>query len=329
MTWIVHVGGLGWSGSGAVLDALLDTDRFRSLKGKTTSVSESRLFSGRPSLPDAAARIPHPSTNDVLALWTAGTRVPDDAPLSPSVRRLLGRRSGRHRINDKVLRTVDDAPLRDAASATAELVRDASGHKERATAYLRGTYAAMRSLLGGDGRHVLIDNDPGVTPAIARHLRADDRVAFLAVIRDPGDQYVDRRAKVESEEPVPINLLRTIRAARLRRRELGALATLAGQRPDRLMVVTFERFVRDAEHRDQLLGRLFGTPPVPTERERRFVPERSTRNVGLAVRPGDRLQHEVFRRACDSAHRRAAASADVRTWPELAIDINRREPEGR
>ncbi len=55
MTWIVHVGGLGWSGSGAILDALLDTDRFRSLKGKTTSVSESRLFSGRPTLPSAIA----------------------------------------------------------------------------------------------------------------------------------------------------------------------------------------------------------------------------------------------------------------------------------
>lgn len=91
MTWIVHVGGLGWSGSGAILDALLDTDRFRSLKGKTTSVSESRLFSGRPTLPSAIAGMTALSGDDVLALWTARERVPEGAVLAAPVRRLLER----------------------------------------------------------------------------------------------------------------------------------------------------------------------------------------------------------------------------------------------
>ena len=324
LTWIVHVGGLGWSGSGAVLDALLDTDRFQSLKGKTGSVSESRLFSGRPAFPDAIGTLRGLSTDDILGLWTAGARVPDPSALSPSVRRLLERPAGQHHINHKVLRTVDDAPLRNAAEATATLLRDAVGAEERATAYLRGTYAALRSLLGDAGRHILIDNDPGATPAVERHLRADDRVAFVTVIRDLRDQYVDRRAKVEMNESVPVNLLRTIRSGRLRRRELSALSALAARRRDRLFVVAFERFVLDADYRRQFLERLLGGAPAASDREPRFLPEQSARNIGLAVRPGDRIQRAVFRRSSDRAHGLALSRSSAEEWPVLAIGGGRR-----
>jgi len=321
MTWIVHVGGLGWSGSSAVLDALLDTDRFRSLKGKTAAVNESRLFSGRPTLPSVAAGIAMLQGDDVLALWTAGTRVPDGATLAAPVRRLLSRSAGEHQINRKVLRTIDDEPLREAADATASLVRAAMGEDERAIAYLQGTYAALRSLLGGDGRHLLIDNDPGVTAKIDQHLLADDQTIFVAVIRGPSDQYVDRRAQIEAHEPVALNALRMIRSARLRRHELEALTELAERRPERLLVVSFEDFVTNAKYRERFFERLFGTSTISGNSSPRFQPEHSVRNIGLAVRPKDRLPHEVFRRGCEGQHARAAAHAASSSWPGPAIDM--------
>lgn len=316
MTTILHVGGLGWSGSGAVLDALLDTGLFVSLKGKTTSVSESRLFSGRPPHPALVASTPGLSGLDITALWTAGSRVVDRPALDPRIRRTLDRTAGQHRINHKVFRTVEAEALHAAAERTAALVAAATDGPGRAAAYRRGTYAAMRSLLGADGSHVLIDNDPGVTPVIAHHLDADDHVLFVAVIRDPGDQYVDRRAKIEGDESVPLNLLRTLRAAMHRRRELRALAALAERRPDRLFIVAFERFVREADYRELLLARLVGTPDAnASESPPRFVPERSARNVGLRVDARDRIQHSLFRRACATAYGRAAAFATPAAWP--------------
>jgi hypothetical protein len=263
------------------------------------------------------------SGDDVLALWTARERVPEGAVLAAPVRRLLERSPEQHGINHKVFRVVEDAPLRAAAEATARLLNDAPGSDERVAAYLRGTYAALRSLLGGDGRHLLIDNDPGVTAAIGQHLAADAHTTFIAVIRDPSDQYIDRRAKAESSEPVAVNILRTARSARQRRRELDALAALAARRPERLLVVTFERFVKDAEYRERFFARLLGTPAPAESATNRFVPERSARNVGLAVRPKDRIQRTLFLRACEPSYRRAAASADGEAWPELAINDNR------
>lgn len=321
MTWIVHVGGLGWSGSGAILDALLDTDRFVSLKGKPASVSESRLFSGRPDFPTLVSRMSDLSAADVVALWTAGSRTVDRTGPCPRVRQALVSATDVHRINHKVFRTVGDDELRTAADLTAGLVRSATGPAGRASAYLRGTYAAMRSLLGRQGRHVLIDNDPGATPAIAQHLQADERVAFVAVVRDPGDQYVDRRAKAEPGEPVPLNVLRTLRSAVLRRKELSTLADLAAGRPDRLLVVAFERFVRDAGYREQFFERLLGrTSAAEAGRPRLFVADNSVRNIGLTASSEDRLQHATFQRLCTPSHRRVSTHAEPTAWPSVMAD---------
>ena len=315
MTAILHVSGLGWSGSGAVLDLLLDADRFLSLKGKPQSVSESRLFSGRPAIPDLVANLPHLTGVDLLALWTAGARSRPGATLSGPVQRFLDRTATSHAVNRKVFRTVPDDELIGAAHGAAAALTG-SRPSERTSVYLQQTYAAMRTLLGAVGRPLLIDNDPGITARIARHVDADPDVRFVAVVRDPCDQYVDRRAKAGSATPVPVDVARTLASAAVRRRELDTLARTAARRPGRVVVVTFERFVQDAAYRDALLD-LVLDGPLPggrTVSEQRFVPSRSARNVGLSPDRRDRIAAALYRTACRSPHDRAARLAEPSRW---------------
>lgn len=320
MTTILHVSGLGWSGSGAVIDHLLDTDRFFGLKGKPRSVSESRLFSGRPSIPDLVATIGPLSAEDVLALWTAGARVPSTARVSVPVHRFLRRTSASHAVNSKVFRTVGDDPLRAAAEEAATSVNGAGG-ADRTAAYIRATYAAMRSLLGSTGRPLLLDNDPGVTSRIAQHLAADPDVRFVAVVRDPSDQYVDKRAKVDRDASIVENLARTLVSARLRRRELIALREAASTWPSRALAVRFERFVHESSYRAALRDVLLpdlrtSATPVPEER---FIPERSAQNIGLTPAHRDRVTVAAYRRVCRRAHQQVAVIAVPDHWePPLA-----------
>lgn len=315
MTEILHVSGLGWSGSGAVLDLLLDADRFLSLKGKPQSVSESRLFSGRPAIPDLVASIPNVTAADVLALWTAGARTGPDPNASEPVRRFLRRTATSHAVNRKVFRTVpDDELVETARSAAAELSGSSPG--ERTRAYLRQTYAAMRTLLGAAGRPLLIDNDPGITARIVHHVDADPDVRFVTVIRDPTDQYIDRRAKAGARTPVPVDFARTLASAVVRRRELSLLAQAAALRPGRIIVVTFERFVRDAAYRDGLLDVVLGRAEAARMEflAERFIPARSEGNIGLRADRRDRLALTAYRSACRSPHDRAARLAEPACW---------------
>ena len=315
MTVILHVSGLGWSGSGAVLDLLLDADRFLSLKGKPQSVSESRLFSGRPAIPDLIAGLPSVTGADVVALWTAGARGGPDPNVAGPVRRFLRRTAASHAVNRKVFRTVPDDALVEAARIAAEALSDASPD-ERTQTYLRQTYAAMRTLLGAAGRPLLIDNDPGSTPRLERHLEADPEVRFVTVVRDPADQYVDRRAKAGATTPVPVDVVRTLASAVVRRRELSTLADTAAARPGRILVVTFERFVQDASYRDALVEVLLGQAAgsVPRIAEERFVPARSQTNIGLRADGRDLLALTAYRAACRRPHERAARLAEPSSW---------------
>ena len=320
MTGILHVSGLGWSGSGAVLDLLLDADHFLSLKGKPQSVSESRLFSGRSAIPDVVASLPRVTGVDVLALWTAGARSGPDADTSGPVRRFLKRTASSHAVNRKVFRTVPDAELFDAAEAAAAALSD-SAPNDRSSVYLQQTYTAMRVLLGSAGRPLLIDNDPGISARIMRHLDADPEVRFVTVVRDPADQYVDRRAKAGAGSPVPVDVARTLASAVIRRRELTMLARAAAARPGRVFVVAFERFVHDATYRDALLDVLLGRAgslgtAIPTER---FIPERSQGNVGLRADRRDRLALSAYRAICSSPHARTASLAEPPSWGPKAV----------
>ena len=319
MPWIVHVGGLVRTGSGAVKDALLDSTRFLTLKGKSFLMSESRLFVGRPPIPTFVARAGRLSGLDVLALWTAGTRVPDGAPVGAATRGFLRLTADSHGVNHKFLLKVDDDALRAAAEETASDIRQAGSGRARADAYILGTRRAMRTLLPLDGRMILIDNDPAVSTHVRRHLRLDPRSIFVGVIRDLSDQFADRRTGINTDHSRPYNLAYMTTSALLRRRYFAELAAAVDEFPDRCLVVEFDRFATDATYRQRLLDAVVaGAAPRERERPPRFDPEVSARNVGLEVPKRDALQHAVYTRLLGGPYRAAQVRSGPDVWPEVA-----------
>lgn len=319
MTWIVHVGGLVQTGSGAVKDALLDTTCFLTLKGKPFAMSESRLFVGRPTIPWFVGRTQGLTGMDVLALWTAGTRLPDGAVIAPETRRFVQRTVASHGVNQKFLRVVDDATLLEAAEATAADIARATSARERGDAYILGTRAAMRQLLPLDGRMVLIDNDPAVSTHIRRHLRLDSDSVFVGVIRDVSDQYIDRRRIINHDQSRLVNLGYVIVSGLIRRRYFRELLAAVEEFPERCLIVEFESFVQDAEYRERLLKSVAaGADAREREREPRFVPEMSAKNIGLSVSKGDALQHAVYTGLIRGPYRRAQQRSGPNVWPEAA-----------
>lgn len=319
MTWIVHVGGLVRTGSGAVKDALLDSTRFLTLKGKPFLMSESRLFVGRPPIPSFVMRAGRLSGLDVLALWTAGTRLPEGAAIGAPTRVFVRLTTGSHGVNRKFLLKVDDESLRAAAEETAADIGRAGSGRERADAYILGTRRAMRTLLPLDGRMVLIDNDPAVSAHIRRHLRLDPRSIFVGVIRDLSDQFTDRRTGINTNHSRPYNLVYMTTSALLRRRYFEELAAAVEEFPDRCLIVEFDRFATDAAYRERFLSSVVaGAAPRERERPRRFDPDVSSRNVGLEVPKRDALQHAVYTRMLRGPYRRAQLRSGPEVWPEVA-----------
>ena len=319
MTWIVHVGGLVRTGAGAVKDALLDSGHFLSLKGKTFAMSESRVFVGRPAIPDFVARTEGLTGLDVLGLWTNGTRLPEGAVIGGATRRFLARTRVSHANNRKFLLKVADEPLRAAAEETAAGIARAAGGDARSDAYIAGTRHAMRTLLPLDGRMIVVDNDPAVSPAIRRHLRLDPHSIFIGVIRDLSDQYADRRTGVDPDQSRPRNLAHMTASALLRRSSFEELAAAVDEFPDRCLIVEFDRFVSDDAYRERFLHAvLAGAPPRARERPARFAPERSARNVGLAMPKRDALQHAVYTRLLGGPYRAAQVRSGPDVWPEVA-----------
>lgn len=319
MTWIVHVGGLVRTGSGAVKDALLDTGDFLTLKGKSFAMSESRLFVGRPPIPSFVARAGTLTALDILALWTAGTRLPEGAVISPWTRRFISSTVRSHGVNRKFLLKVGDAELRVAAEETAADVAKARSRTGRAEAYIIGTRRAIRRLLPLDGRMVLIDNDPAVSTQVTKHLRLDPHCIFIGVIRDLSDQFTDRRTGINTDHSRPFNLAYMTTSALLRRRYFDELADAVDAFPDRCLIVEFERFVTDATYRHQFLD---AVAPAGESRERegpvRFEAATSARNVRLKVPRRDRLQHAVYTRLLAGPYQRAKERSGPDVWPVVA-----------
>lgn len=319
VTWIVHVGGLVQTGSGAIKDALLDTGRFLTLKGKSFAMSESRLFVGRPTIPSFVARAGGLTGNDVLALWTAGTRLPSDAELSETTRRFLHRTAESHGVNRKFLLKVDDASLRAAAEETAQAIAGSRSPQDRADEYIVGTRRAIRTLLPLEGRMVLIDNDPAVSTHILHHLRLDPKSIFIGVIRNLSDQYIDRRNRINHSQSRPKNLAYVIASGMLRRRYFAEIVRAVQEFPDRCLIVEFESFVSDEGYRRTLLDAvLAGSDPQDRTSPARFDPERSVKNIGLELSRRDRVQHAVYGRMLDRPYRTARQHAGPDWWPRVA-----------
>ncbi len=303
---IVHVGGFVKSGSSAFLSALLDTDQFISLKGKTRSISESRLFSGRPAIPDFIAAHDRLSPSDVLALWTAGHRIESSTRISLAVTRFLQQTLVSHSVNAKVFRTVADLDLAESAARTADQLEKIRDGARRRAVYIQQTYLTMRTVFRDSGRHLLIDNDPGAVARSGELVASDSDVRFVAVIRSPSDHYLDRRRLINPKESRPVNFGRTAVSALRIRRSLRAVSRLGGQNNSHFFIVEFERFVEDSTYRAlvfrTILPSLSPSSPItdPT-----FDPTLAQSRIRAPIVKRDALQQATFIRICRRAHREA------------------------
>lgn len=304
---IVHVCGFGWSGASAVIDALLETHEFLGLKGKPSAASESRVFGGRPDIPSFIAATPKINSHDVIALWTNATRTESTEALSPRVRSFVAKTRQSHEINAKFLREIESKTLRQGAESVVAALENAGTPDERRSAYIRGTYETIRTAFEATGLSILIDNDPSISPQIPLHLE-QEAVHFVAVVRHPSDVYVDRRRVVNPNESTVRDLLRTSLSAWRRLHELRSLAQLVEQQHPRLIVVEFERFVRDDRYRQDVLEAIVGGVASRVTGER-FEPTQSQKNIGLLARRRDLLARLIFAVTLHRVHARLARAS--------------------
>ena len=310
---IVQVGGMGWSGSGAVIDAMLDTDAVVSVKGKTVSVGETCLFvKGPDPVRILTEELDAPVDGPTLAaLWTAGRVGLEDSPSSARIAASLAATAPLSASNRKTFLTLGDTRVRELADAAAEDLANATDRDELERRYVRWTRRGLAEVGALHRRTVLMNNDPGVATVRPAHLVAPDTL-LIAVVRGPGDLYQDRRNGVNREESVLRNLARALASALRRRAEYRRIARLARLNPTRVWIVTFERFVGDATHRRALLTS--AGLPADDVTPVRFVAERSARNIGLASRGLDRIGRGLFVLVCGRAHRAAMRLAVPERW---------------
>lgn len=298
---IVHVSGFGRTGSSAVMDALLDTRQFLSLKGKPSSVSESRVFGGHPDIPGFVARTSDITADDIIALWTNAARTERVEALSPRVRSFIERTRHSHAINAKFLRTTEPSVIRQGAESMATVLANTESQDERRSSYIRFTYETIRAAFEATGLSVLIDNDPLISPRIPLHLEQTN-VRFVAVIRRPADVYVDRRRTFNPDESPARDVLRTSLSASRRLRDLHSLAQIAERQHPALLVVEFERFAHDEQYRSRIVDSIAGGIVPPTEE--RFEPARAQKSIGIRPQRRDLLARSVFAMTLRRAHGR-------------------------
>lgn len=326
---IVQVGGMGWSGSGAVIDAMLDTGGIVSLKGKTISVGETCLFVKGPAplrflgaVPEAVGDGP-----TLAALWTAGRIGLSDSPFSSRLEAFIAAEHPLSASNRKTFLTLDDDQVRTLADAAAAAMAAASDPDERARRYVHWTRRGLAAVAAHHGLTVVLNNDPGIATVRDEHL-VDPDTLMIGVVREPGDLFQDRRNGVNKEESAVRNLARALASALRRRREYRRIIDLARRDPTRVWLVTFERFVRDADHRAELLAAA-GLPSDGFAPER-FIATRSSRNIGLASRGLDRIARRVFTTICGRTYRAACELAVPERWrhpsPALASKDRQEHP---
>lgn len=297
---IVHVSGFGRTGSSAVMDALLDTRQFLSLKGKSSSVSESRVFGGRPDIPSFIARTSNISADDIVALWTNAARTERVEALSPRVRSFVERTRHSHAINAKFLRTTEPSVIREGAKSMAAALATTESQDERRSTYMRVTYETIRAAFRATGLSVLIDNDPTISPRIPLHLEQTN-VRFVAVVRRPADVYVDRRRTFNPDESSVRDVFRTSLSASRRLRDLHSLARIVERQHPALLVVEFERFAHDEQYRSGIVESIAGgMASRPTEE--RFEPARAQKSIGIRPQRRDLLARSIFAMTLQRAH---------------------------
>lgn len=157
---------------------------------------------------------------------------------------------------------------------------------------LEKTTEALCVMLAGrtGGQYVLFNNavfgrDPDILD-IFSNIRA------IAVERDPRDVYADRKRNDPNHWRTPEQFLAFYQSGLRRYREY---VDNGGRHAHRMRLVSFERFVRDADYRDEVIRWALDGESSPSASEA-FRPEQSQQNIGIHV---DVLEPEEARVFCE------------------------------
>ncbi len=276
----IFVCGNGWSGSGAVYDALIEHDRVAvapDVPGdpfvNECTNSEMMFVQGSAGLGRLwreardAGRVERRDLwqlfrGHLLGLGAIGHTEHKGANAARHLLELYGSRY------TAVFRTL----LEDIARL------DAGAPLSRSRAVLvRATESLSRLFAGADDARCVVFNNAMFGPNLdMAEIFADFRLVVVA--RDPVDQYADRRQQDLKHWMTARRFVPFYAASRAAFHEQRG--RMAPQLRDKVREVAFERFVREAGYRREVLAWLL--PPAMTVGEQRlFSPEASSRNIGF------------------------------------------------
>lgn len=276
----IFVCGYGWSGSGAVYDALLDCADLRELPSVKTDryinddTEREMMFlqgaGGLGKLWRKARDEGRLTKRDVLELFRChivglGAIGHSEHKCANAGHQLLAMFGTAY---SGVFRRMIEALLHLPAEPPLEDFR----------LILTDTTEALSAALTGarDEQRIVFNNaifGPEIDMlAIFRNARA------AVVVRDPLDQYADRRAHDIKHWMTPERFVRFYRDGRSA--FARGLAKLEAEQVARVREVEFERFVRDARYREDVLAWLLDGR-IERYESRRFDPERSAANIGI------------------------------------------------
>lgn len=279
----LFVCGYGWSGSGAVYDALLDIEGLRELPsvGADRYVNDDTeremMFlqgsGGLGKLWRKARDEGRLAKRDLLELFRChvvglGAIGHSEHKCANAGRQLLTMfGSGYSGVFRRMMEALVRLPAEPALDDFRLVLTDTT---EALTAVLTGATPGQR----------VVYNNAVFGPEIDMlEIFRDFRAAVVA--RDPLDQYADRREHDIKHWMTPERFVRFYREGR--QGFVRGLAKLGAARSADVREVEFERFVRDAAYRDDVLAWLLGGS-LGRRQRRRFDPERSAANIGIHTR---------------------------------------------
>ncbi|QSB05066.1 tetratricopeptide repeat protein [Natronoglycomyces albus] len=264
--------GMGWSGSGALFDYIVQSPMVSTPFGRI----EAKLFSGRgDSVSDIAAQcereqfVERDRLVDMILRCVAGVGTrPYMAPLKVAEGSLL-------------------SLLKDSATDVNTLVdrtlhfyhRLAGLPKEIDSRMLEDLFCDYYGgLFSGIGNRSLNFYNNIVHGHASWQLRFVPGARATVVIRDPRDQYVARQREQDSTKRMSVD--RFISAQKSNNARLEQ-AQADSRIADRIDIVQFERLVLDEGYRDQIVSSLGIDPETVDPGEKGYKPGDSAHNVGL------------------------------------------------
>lgn len=255
------VSGMGWSGSGAVFDFLCEFQTVKPLRG------EARLIEGKYGLAGLLEAIREGKKAEFLPKFLGYSLAGAD--------RCRNYNDFRHVRNAR--RAAAGAYPVDYAASSLEFLHFLKQETELETSVVVDRFQSVfqnfvRSAANPDGMQpVLLDNVVHISNLeLAQFFPT---IKFIAVIRDPRDQYIDN---VRENKNFKREVEDFVAKYRQQRDKLKHIAN----KNDNVIPIVFEQFVTDVECRRQLVSDL-GFEFSDHVGHKYFVQEISARNIGL------------------------------------------------